>query len=374
SESYEQFASRDKDWLARINQTGWLQLINYCLSAAAEGIESLMDHGCSVIIYENNGLDISAVVSSLVQICCDRYYRTLEGLDSLISKEWIALGHPFAQRLFGVSGGSNDAVTAPTFSNIPRLCRSAHSALPNALPVNIYIYRFTYTQHALIALWDLALTGMVPAFSASSIADQLASNISGGPFPLERFFHESYFRLFTSITNIGAVIVEKASGSGHFNLWCGFDAGDEGLFFIPAVPRFACDPCKTGNALIYDVLRPPRTMADVQLWNECYLRWIPSANVTRGGAVIDDFALKEVIEEEFPSSINVLSRFGATNVNLDKVSSAHPYSAADVNHRGYFASRDSDTLSISSMSLSVSEDRWKVSSYYLKPAMFQATS
>ncbi|PIO77216.1 hypothetical protein TELCIR_00669 [Teladorsagia circumcincta] len=126
--------------------------------------------------------------------------------------------------------------------------------------------------------------------------------------------------------------------------------------------------------LIYDVLRPPRTMADIQLWNECYLRWIPSANVTRGGAVIDDFALKEVIEEEFPSSINVLSRFGATNVNLDKVSSAHPYSVADVNHRGYFASRDSDTLSLSSMSLSMNEDRWKVSLYYLKPAILQAAS
>ncbi|XGW22328.1 hypothetical protein V3C99_004950 [Haemonchus contortus] len=316
AESYEQFASRDKDWLARISQTGWLQIVSYCLSAAAEAIDSLVDHECSVIIYENNGLDISAVVSSLVQICCDRYYRTLEGLDSLIAKDWIALGHPFAHRLFGISGGTNEGVTAPTFlvflDCIAQLIR-------------LYPMQFTYTQHALIALWDLSLTGMVPAFSASSITDQIASNKTGSPFPLERFFNESYSRLFSNITNIGAAIVEKASG----------------------------------HPLIYEILRPPTSIADLQLWNECYLRWIPAANVTHGGAVMDDLALKEAILEEFPSAGIVMSRFGLADIDLETVSSAYPYSMADVNQRGYFANRESDSLSISSMSLSVHEDRWK---------------
>lgn len=34
--------------------------------------------------------------------------------------------------------------------------------------------------------------------------------------------------------------------------------------------------------MIFDVIRPPRTIADVELWNECYLRWIPAASVTVG--------------------------------------------------------------------------------------------
>ncbi|KAK6052868.1 hypothetical protein COOONC_09628 [Cooperia oncophora] len=118
----------------------------------------------------------------------------------------------------------------------------------------------------------------------------------------------------------------------------------------------------SGMPLVYEVLRPPRTIADLQLWNECYLRWIPAANVTRGGPVIDDLALKEAIEEEFPSSASVLSRVGATIVDMNKISSAHPYSVADINYRGYFANREYDSLSLSSMSLSVHEDRWKVSS------------
>ncbi|ETN70607.1 hypothetical protein NECAME_14657 [Necator americanus] len=87
-DSYEHFASRNKDWLARINHTGWLQLVSYCLTAAGEAVDWLTNRGRSVIIY---------------------------GLESLIAKDWIALGHPFAQRLLGIPNGDSEAVIAPTF-------------------------------------------------------------------------------------------------------------------------------------------------------------------------------------------------------------------------------------------------------------------
>ncbi|WKX89153.1 hypothetical protein Q1695_008645 [Nippostrongylus brasiliensis] len=321
SESYEQFAARDKDWLARISHSGWLQLVSYCLLTSAETVDALVDNNCSVILYEEDGQDISAVVSSLAQICCDPHFRTMEGLDSLIAKEWIALGHPFALRLHGVGNGTNEGLIAPTFL----LFLDCLAQL-----IRLYPTQFSYSQHVLIALWDLSLTGMVPAFSASSVADQLATTITGGPFPLERFFDESYTHLFANVANFGAKVVQKA----------------------------------TGSPLFYDILRPPRSIVDVQLWNECYLRWIPPANVTCGGEVISSMALKEVIGEVFPETEDVLANIGPTNVDEEKVSSAHPYSTADVTHRGYFAGRDAlDTMSLSSMSMSTCsqtvDDRWK---------------
>ncbi|EYB93469.1 hypothetical protein Y032_0181g830 [Ancylostoma ceylanicum] len=226
-DSYDQFASRDKDWLARINHTGWLQLVSYCLSAAGEAVDWLTNRG-----------------------------------------------------------------------------------------------RFAYSQHVLIALWDLSLTGMVPALASSSVADQLGLQRCGGPFPLERFFNESYTQLFANITNMAAVAVQNA----------------------------------TEAMLIEDVIRPPRSIVNVQLWNECYLRWIPPANVRRGGSLFTDLAIEDSIKR-LPASRIIDGKLGGIDVDFDKVSSAYPYSEADVSTRGFYSKRaDSDTLSISSMTLSTSSN------------------
>ncbi|KAK6725841.1 hypothetical protein RB195_004267 [Necator americanus] len=313
-DSYEHFASRNKDWLARINHTGWLQLVSYCLTAAGEAVDWLTNRGRSVIIYETNGLDVSAVVSSIVQICCDQYYRILIGLESLIAKDWIALGHPFAQRLLGIPNGDSEAVIAPTFL----LFLDCLAQL-----IRLYPMQFAYSQHTLIALWDLSLTGMVPAFTSSSVADQLGMQRCGGPFPLERFFHESYTKLFVNFTNMAAVAVQNA----------------------------------TDATLIEDVIRPPRSVVNVQLWKECYLRWIPPANTKRGGSLFTDLAIGNCIKQ-LPASRILDRKLSRPNVDLERISSAYPYSDADVDtHCGFYSNRDdTDTISISSMTLSTSSN------------------
>ncbi|KHJ87721.1 hypothetical protein OESDEN_12498 [Oesophagostomum dentatum] len=136
----------------------------------------------------------------------------LIGLESLIAKDWIALGHPFAQRLFGIPSGGDGGLIAPTFL----LFLDCLAQLIRLYPMQ-YVHssvglKFAYSQHALIALWDLALTGTVPAFCTSSVTDQLAMQKCGGPFPLERFFHEGYTRMFVNVTNMAAVAVQNATG------------------------------------------------------------------------------------------------------------------------------------------------------------------
>lgn len=48
---------------------------------------------------EGDGYDMCALVSSLTQILLDPHFRTVSGFQSLIQKEWVALGHPFCTRL-----------------------------------------------------------------------------------------------------------------------------------------------------------------------------------------------------------------------------------------------------------------------------------
>lgn len=54
-----------------------------------------MQSGETVVLQENDGRDMCCVISSLIQIILDPHYRTLIGFQTLIQKEWVALGHPF---------------------------------------------------------------------------------------------------------------------------------------------------------------------------------------------------------------------------------------------------------------------------------------
>lgn len=48
---------------------------------------------------ETDGRDMCCVISSLTVLLLDPYFRTLNGFQSLIQKEWVIMGHPFCTRL-----------------------------------------------------------------------------------------------------------------------------------------------------------------------------------------------------------------------------------------------------------------------------------
>lgn len=58
-----------------------------------------MQKGETVVLQENDGRDMCCVISSLIQILLDPYFRTIVGFESLIQKDWVAMGHPFSDRL-----------------------------------------------------------------------------------------------------------------------------------------------------------------------------------------------------------------------------------------------------------------------------------
>ena len=93
--------------------------MSYCLQKAVEACEHL-HLGLSVILQGNDatinpsfvrrpstnlvflegaGTDLCCIVSSLVQLLLDPYFRTINGFQSLLQKEWVAGGHPFCDRL-----------------------------------------------------------------------------------------------------------------------------------------------------------------------------------------------------------------------------------------------------------------------------------
>lgn len=112
------FEIQDSKFYVLLESSKWLSYVSMCLHEAVSACEHICS-GVAVALQgrkknsellvfllkfvlfalEGNGRDASAVVSSLVQLMLDTDCRSISGFQSLIQKEWIALGHPFSMRL-----------------------------------------------------------------------------------------------------------------------------------------------------------------------------------------------------------------------------------------------------------------------------------
>ncbi|XP_070296768.1 myotubularin-related protein 12 [Salvelinus sp. IW2-2015] len=93
-----EFWMSDMKWFSSLDNCGWLDIIRQCLQKAVEVVECLEKENTNVLIMEELNVNLCCVVSSLVQLMLDPYYRTLLGFQSLVQKEWVAGGHAFLDR------------------------------------------------------------------------------------------------------------------------------------------------------------------------------------------------------------------------------------------------------------------------------------
>ncbi|KAM8961599.1 myotubularin-related protein 12 isoform 2-T2 [Pelodytes ibericus] len=101
------FWDTDVKWFSLLDTCNWLEIIRQCLKKAIDVIENLETQ--NVVLKEDNGSDFCCVISSLVQIMMDPYYRTQHGFQSLIQKEWVMGGHCFLDRCNHLRRNENEA-------------------------------------------------------------------------------------------------------------------------------------------------------------------------------------------------------------------------------------------------------------------------
>ncbi|XDT29322.1 Myotubularin phosphatase domain [Nakaseomyces glabratus] len=86
-------------YLSTGKSANWLKYVKLLLSSTDMMVKSMVFNQSNILLHCSDGWDRTTQVASLVQICLDPYFRTLEGFMVLIEKDWVSFGHKFKERL-----------------------------------------------------------------------------------------------------------------------------------------------------------------------------------------------------------------------------------------------------------------------------------
>lgn len=101
-------------FLSGLESSGWLRHIRSIVDTSAF-IARMIQEGVSVMVHCSDGWDRTAQTCSLASLMLDPYYRTIEGFQMLIEKEWLSFGHKFTERC-GLIAGIDPKEISPIFT------------------------------------------------------------------------------------------------------------------------------------------------------------------------------------------------------------------------------------------------------------------
>ncbi|GLB34678.1 putative protein-tyrosine phosphatase family, non-receptor class myotubularin subfamily protein [Lyophyllum shimeji] len=81
-----------------LRRSGWLRHISAILEGTLLITRNVHVNSSHVLIHCSDGWDRTSQLSALSQLCLDPFYRTIQGFEILIEKDWLSYGHKFLDR------------------------------------------------------------------------------------------------------------------------------------------------------------------------------------------------------------------------------------------------------------------------------------
>ncbi|XP_065843912.1 myotubularin-related protein 2-like [Oscarella lobularis] len=164
----------DDRWFLNLESTHWLEHIKGILSCAVRIVDIMERCRTSVVIHCSDGWDRTAQLSGLAMLLMDSYYRTIEGFEVLIEKEWISFGHKFQQRYGHGDAKHSDEQRAPIFLQFIDAVWQITQQFPCAFEFNDY-FLMTILDHLYSCLFGTFLCNSDQQRKKEQISDKTVS-------------------------------------------------------------------------------------------------------------------------------------------------------------------------------------------------------
>ncbi|XP_067131260.1 myotubularin-related protein 10-B [Centruroides vittatus] len=277
-----EFWEQDSHYLSALESSRWLHHISACLQTSLQIAITLCQNKHSVIIQERENRDLNCVISSLVQILLDPYCRTQQGFQHLIQKEWVALGHPFMERLHHIN--TTESEESPVFLLFLDCVWQLTQQCPSS---------FEFSETYLTTVWDSTHISIFDTFlfnSQKQLKEAYSQNgISGSHsvwnwsqqfLPHNIMFFRNPLYTLNSYQKITVAIPPLQTRPWSLN-----SARDARRNSQKRPLRISCHEMKSKISYMTqeNLLEIDPYIKSLKLWSQCYLRWIPLAQIVGGG-------------------------------------------------------------------------------------------
>ncbi|GAA0155655.1 phosphatase [Lithospermum erythrorhizon] len=287
--------------VSTLGDTGWLIHVQSVLAGSAWIAARVALESASVLVHCSDGWDRTTQLVSLASLLLDPFYRTIQGFQALVEKDWLSFGHPFSDRvgmpnLFG-SGeltrqtSVGNLTSSPVRNPSPSPAPSSHGQHSSPILLQwvdcvsqllrMYPFAFEFSSAFLVDFVDSFLSCRFGNFLCNSEKERQQAGIS-----------ESCGCLWAYLDDLRA---SEGSFHVHYN-----------AFY---------DPLKHEGPLL-----PPAAALAPTLWPQFHLRWACPLEAQAGELEIHCRNMSKKISELHKAKAVAEMKFKETTASIESLS------------------------------------------------------